>query len=82
MIDTISHWFHVIAELLYYISPLMMGFVSVLWIILRNRTVKEVNRMHLRCYALERQVEHIVDREKIDPAFINCMQRMYEDYGR
>lgn len=59
-----------------------MAFTTILWVVLYMRMSKQLNRMYMRCYALERQVEHIVDREKIDPGFINCMRILGEDYGR
>lgn len=70
MIDTIAHWFHVLAEPLYYINPIMMVFVSVLWLVLHNKMTKEVRRMYLRCYALERQIDHIVLVNNLDQTLI------------
>lgn len=82
MIDAIAYWFHILAEILHFINPVGMAIATIMWVILYTRMRKELSRMYMRCYALERQVEHIVDREKLDPSFINCMKKLYEDYDR
>lgn len=78
----IAHILSAIAQALHYINPLLLAVVSIMWIFIYTRMRKEIGRMYMRCYVLERQIEHIVDREKIDPTFINCMRKLGEDYNR
>lgn len=82
MIDTIAYYFLCIAQVLNFINPIGMAIATILWVILYTRMRKELGHMYMRYYVLERKIEHIVDREKLDPSFINCMKKLYEDYDR
>lgn len=81
MIDTIALWFHRIAEILYYINPLMMGLACVMWMVLYSRTSAYQSKITMRCYVLERQIDLLLQHyiiEKRDIEMIERLRKMYE----
>ena len=79
MIDTLAHWFHIGAELCYWINPFLMIFATIMWMVLKSRVDKEVQRMWLRCYALEKQIDFVVNNRDVDREFFNYMTKTYKD---
>lgn len=79
MLETIGHWFHVGAEFCYWINPFLMIFATCMWMVLKNRMDKELNRMYLRCYGLEKQIDFVVNNRDVDRDFFNYMTKTYKD---
>ncbi len=79
MFDTFCQWFHYGAELCYWINPFLMIFATCMWMLLKSRCDKELGRMYLRCYALEKQIDFIVNNRDIDKEFFNYMTKTYKD---
>lgn len=71
-----------VAQMLHFINPIMMAFVSVMWMILYSKMNEELARVTRRVCALERQLDHIVIPQNIDHEFIQCAREMGEDCGR
>lgn len=79
MLETIGHWFHEMVGFCYIINPFLMILASCMWMVLKNRMDKELSRMYLRCYALEKQIDFIVNNRDLDRDYFNYMTKTYKD---
>lgn len=79
MIDTLAYIFHQGAQVCYWINPFLMIFATCMWMVLKSRMDKELNRMYLRCYALEKQIDFVVNSRDVDREFFNYMKKTYKD---
>lgn len=83
MIETISHWFHEMVGFFYIVNPFMMIFATIMWMVLKNRMDKELSRMYMRCYGLEKQVDFLVNNRNLndeDRQYFNYMTKTYKDF--
>lgn len=62
--ETLCHWFHYIAEVLYYVNPMMMIFACCMWVKLYCATSKRLSEACMRAYVLERQIDFIIHSGK------------------
>lgn len=62
--ETIAHWFHYIAEILYYINPMMMIFACCMWIKIFFSTGRRLDDAMMRAYVLERQVDLLIQNSR------------------
>lgn len=80
MTNTINSWFHFVAELFSFLNPIMMFIATIMWVALYCRIRKELNRVNMKCYVLERQVEYIINAKNMDPEFIDILKKIYENH--
>lgn len=74
--EIIALWFHRIAEVLYYIDPILMGYACCGWIFLYSRTSAYQRKIAMRCYALERQIDLLLMHYTIDKREIEMIERL------
>jgi hypothetical protein len=79
MLDTIAYIFHMGAQVCYWINPFLMIFATCMWMVLKSRMDKELQRMYWRCYALEKQIDFVVNNRDVDREFFNYMTKTYKD---
>ena len=79
MIDTIGNIVHWISQICYIINPFMMIIACIMWMILYSKCRKELGRMYMRCYALEKQIDFVVNNRDVDREFFNYMTKTYKD---
>jgi len=75
-----TEWFHVGAEILYYINPIMMIFACCVWISLYSKSSKYHDKITMRCYVLERQIDLILQHYVIDKREIEMIERLRKLY--
>ena len=78
--DFLCLWFHRIAEILYYINPIMMMIACCLWISLYSKSHKYHTKVTMRCYVLERQIDLILEHYLIDKRDIEMIERLRKMY--
>lgn len=79
MIETICLVFHYMNDALRIINPFLFFGATCLWIVLKNRTDKELSRMYLRCYAMEKQIDFLVNNRDVDRDYFDYMKKTYQD---
>ena len=79
MLETLAQWFHYGVELCYLINPFLMIFATCMWMFLKSRMERDLHRMYLRCYALEKQIDFVVNNRDVDRDFFNYMTKTYKD---
>jgi hypothetical protein len=72
--------FHFVAEILYYINPVMMMIACCLWISLYSKSNRYQDKIIMRCYVLERQIEVILENYVIDKREIEMFERLRKMY--
>ena len=80
--ETLGNWIHWIAQIFYIINPFLMIFATCMWMVLKSRMDKELCRMYLRCYGLEKQVDFLVNNRNLndeDRQYFNYMTKTYKD---
>ncbi len=76
---------HKIAEVCYFIDPFIMIIACAMWMKLYSSMRSECNRMYLRQYGLEMQVDHLVSvlrRQEVDPEYIKVLNEMHHKYSK
>lgn len=82
MLDAIAYWFHEAVGFFYIVNPFMMIFATCMWMVLKSRMDKELKRMYMRCYGLEKQVDFLVNNRNLSDAdrhYFNYMTKTYKD---
>lgn len=79
MIETIGLVLHYINDALRIANPFLFFGATCIWISLKMRMEKELGRMYLRCFALEKQIDYLVNHEKVDADFIRYMQGIHNE---
>jgi hypothetical protein len=82
MIETICLVLHYINDALRIANPFLFFGATCIWISLKMRMEKELGRMYLRCFSLEKQIDYLVNNEKVDADFIRYMQGIHNEYKR
>ena len=80
MIETIGLVLHYINDALRIANPFLFFGATCIWISLNMRMEKELGRMYLRCFSLEKQIDYLVNHEKVDADFIRYMQGIHNEY--
>jgi nicotinic acid phosphoribosyltransferase len=78
--DTLAHWFHLISEVLDYINPFMMMIALFMWIKLYFSVQSQCNKMYMRQYVLEKQVDYLASTTQIDPKYLNMLRKTYDGF--
>lgn len=78
--DTVCQWFHYIAEVLYYINPIMMFIACTMWVSLYSKTSAKQSKMDLKCYVLERQIDLLLVHYSIDKTDIEHIENLRKLY--
>ncbi len=76
MIDSIALWFHRIAEFFYLVNPIMMIIACIMWMVLCSRASGYHNKIVMRCYVLERQIDLLLIHYAVDQRDIEIIERL------
>lgn len=81
MIDTFVQWLHYINDALRIISPFLFFFCTCIWLSLKLRMDKELSRIYMRCYVLEKQIDFVVNNRDVDKEHFRYMANIYKEFG-
>ena len=79
MIEIIMLVLHYINDVLRIANPFLFFGATCIWYSLKVRMDKGLSRMYLRCYALEKQIDFLVNNRDVDKEFFNYMTKTYKD---
>ncbi len=60
-------------------NPFLCAGTTCIWVVLYWRVRVELGRAYLRTYALEQQVDFLVNRSDVDMEHYHFMKKMYKD---
>lgn len=79
MIETICLVLHYFNDALRIANPFLFFVATCIWFSLKMKTDKELSRMYLRCYAIEKQIDYLVTNRDIDREYFDYMKKTYKD---
>lgn len=79
MIETICLVLHYINDALRMANPFLFFGATCVQMTLKKRTDKELSRMYLRCYAMEKQIDYLVTNRDVDREYFDYMKKTYKD---
>ncbi len=68
-----------ISTILNLASPFLFAVATCIWIMLYWRVRSELDRAYLRTYALEQQMDFLVNRSDVDMEYYHFMKKTYKD---
>ena len=78
-LNGIAYVLHCISTVLTLTNPFLFAGATCIWLFLYLRVRAELDRAYLRTYALEQQVDFIVNRSDVDMEYYHFMKKTYKD---
>lgn len=78
-LNGVAYVLHCISTFLTVANPFLFFGSTCIWMLLYMRVRRELDRSYLRSYALEQQVNYLVNNSDVDKEYFHYMQKTYKD---